>query len=289
MHRFEYFRPRSLMETISLLEEYGTRARMLAGGTDLTVGLRHGHFHPDAVIDLKQVSELAPSIVVTADAVEIAASTVLMQIIRHETMRRHFPALVEAADVVGSRQIRNRATLAGNICNASPAADTVPVLAVYGAMVIIFGPAGERRIPVTEFIQGNRKIDLAKGELVTGVHLPLPKLPYGAAFDRITRRRGVDLATVNLCCGIGPNGRAVLALGAASPRPMVVHDVDGVFSDLSVSQEDRMAALTKILKPAAPISDVRASAQYRHAMLTVMAQRSLIRANQRLEESKNYA
>lgn len=288
MHRFEYFRPRSVKETLPLLEKYGSRACLLAGGTDLTVGLRHGHIHPEAVIDLKRIAELAPDITVTKDAVEIAAATVLMDIIRHDTVQRYFPALVESADVVGSRQIRNRATLAGNICNASPAADTVPVLAVYGAIVIVFGPSGERRVPIADFIQGNRQIDLAQGELVTGVYLPLPKQPYGAAFDRITRRRGVDLATVNMCCGIGPDGRAVLALGAASPRPLVTHDIDGIFSDPKASQDARHAALQKILEPAAPITDVRATAQYRLAMFGVMSQRTLVRATQRLKESGHH-
>jgi len=284
MQLFEYHRPSSLSEAAALLERHGTDARLLAGGTDLTVGLRHHLIAPKVVIDLKRINDIAAGIEITDGSLRISAKTTMAKLVRNALVQHHFPALVESADVVGSPQIRNRATLIGNICNASPAADTVPVLCVYGASVIVYGKGGEREVPVVDFIQGNRKIDLQRGELVVAVKLPIPKTAFGAAFDRVTRRRGVDLATVNLCCGIGPSGRAVLALGAVSPRPLLLEDADGAFSNIDAAAAERMAGLDGLVGQAAPISDVRASADYRRAMLKVLAERTLARAQDRLQE-----
>ena len=197
-------------------------------------------------------------------------------------MRSRFPALAEAASAVGSIQIRNRATLVGNVCNASPAADTVPVLAVYGAVVNVLGPGGERRLPVVDFIQGNRRTALAAAELATSVSIPFPKQPFGAAFARITRRRGVDLATVNLCCGIDNAGVTTFAFGAVSPRPLLLRDASGVLADPFAATETKATALEALIAKAAPITDVRANAEYRLAMLGVLAKRAQHRAAERL-------
>lgn len=279
---FSYHRPESLAEAIDLLTMLSPGVRLLAGGTDLTVGLRHGSIAASAVIDLKRVQELRSAITVSTTDIRISANVTMTTLIEHEAIKRWFPALVEAGSWVGSRQIRNRATLVGNICNASPAADTVPVLALHDSIVGVTGPDGERQVPVVDFIQGNRKIDLRPGELVSSVVLPLPRVPHGAAFDRITRRRGVDLATVNLSCRLDATGRLRLAIGAASPRPLVVDDIEGVFLHAKTS-DDATAALAELLRVAKPISDVRASAEYRMGMLKVLAQRMLVRAKERRE------
>ncbi|MFH0751895.1 MAG: FAD binding domain-containing protein, partial [Chloroflexota bacterium] len=123
MHTFEYARPGTLAEAVALLDAHGPDARLLAGGTDLVIRLRDGTLRPSVVIDLKRIAELRPAIREADGRVTISATTVMTDIAADERVRRHFPALVEAAAVVGSVQIRNRATLAGNVCNASPAAD----------------------------------------------------------------------------------------------------------------------------------------------------------------------
>jgi len=279
---FSYHRPGTLAEVIAL-DAQGEGVRLLAGGTDLTVGLRHGSISARSVIDLKRVAELQPEIAVTDKAIRVSATVTMTRLVAHPQVAALFPALVEAAVVVGSRQIRNRATLAGNICNASPAADTVPVLALHDASVCIYGPMGERVVTVVDFVQGNRKIDLARGELVTAVLLPIPQGPEGAAFDRITRRRGVDLATVNLCCRIDAAGRLRLAIGAAAPRPLVVDDADGGWSGAE-TPADLALALEGLLQVATPISDVRATAGYRMGMLKVLAERTRARAQERFEQ-----
>lgn len=279
---FAYHRPKRLTDVIALLSSLPGGARLLAGGTDLTVGLRHGSTEARDVIDLKRVADLQADIAVSATEIRVCATVTMTRLVEHPVVARVFPALAEAAVVVGSRQIRNRATLAGNICNASPAADTVPVLALLDASVHILGPDGARAVPVVDFVQGNRKIDLRAGELVTAVVLPIPEAPQGAAFDRITRRRGVDLATVNLCCRIDAAGRLRLAFGAAAPRPLVVDDTEDMV-DRAGSASEEAAALDALLGIATPISDVRATAAYRMAMLRVLAERTLARARERLQ------
>lgn len=280
---FRILRPRSALEVMALLDEYRGGARLLLGGTDLTVGLRHGIITAETVIDLKRVQDLPSGIEATDGVLRVGANVLMADLVSHPLVGKHFPALVEAASVVGSPQIRNRATLVGNICNASPAADTVPVLVVYGAEVHILGPGGTRAVPVVDFIVGNRKLDLGTDEFVDCVRLPLPDAPFGAAFDRITRRRGVDLATVNMCCGIGPDGKAKLAIGAASPRPLLIPDQDGIFSDETAGPADREAALEALVSQAAPISDVRASAEYRRFMLKVLGRRTQRKARERYD------
>lgn len=282
MTPFDYILPRTLAEATDAWQAHGADARLLAGGTDLNVGLRHGTIQTGLVIDLKGVAELAPDLRQTDGALQISAGvtmTALSQYLRAEGL---FPSLIAAADVVGSIQIRNRATLVGNICNASPAADTVPVLAALGAGVDIAGPGGLRQMPVADFIEGNRQINLGPAELVTAIRIPLPKGAQGCAFDRITRRRGVDLATVNMACVIRANGQTTLAFGAVSPRPLVLTDETGVLADPEATAEARGAALARLAQAARPISDIRAGAEYRQAMLSVMAERALAAARQRL-------
>ncbi|MGH9161677.1 MAG: FAD binding domain-containing protein, partial [Vicinamibacteraceae bacterium] len=193
MRRFAYLRPDSLDELLALLSTHGPDARVLAGGTDLIVRLRLGHMRPTFVVDVKRVAALRADIAENDGCLSIGARVVMTDLVGDERVRRHFPALVEAAAVVGSVQIRNRATLVGNICNASPAADTAPALLVYGATVNIVGVAGARRVALAEFVTGPGQTVLNRGEVVESIDLPLPSAARGAAFGRVTRRFGVDI------------------------------------------------------------------------------------------------
>ena len=143
---FCYLRPRSIDEVISILDKHGPAARLLAGGTDLLVRLRTGHIRPEVVVDLKRVAGLTSDIAEVNGVLRIGARAVMTDLMADDRVRRDYAALVEAAAVVGSVQIRNRATLAGNICNASPAADTAPALLAYGATVNLVGPSGKRQV-----------------------------------------------------------------------------------------------------------------------------------------------
>jgi carbon-monoxide dehydrogenase medium subunit len=272
---FRYIRPRAVSEVFDVLAEEGAAAKLLAGGTDLLVRLRLGHVRPAVVVDLKHLSGLSPEIRLTDGVVRIGAAAVMTDVLGDARVRTHFPALVEAASVVGSVQIRNRATVAGNICNASPAADTAPALLAYGARVNLVGVAGPRQVPLSGFFTGPGRTVMNAGELVESIDLPVPATETGAAFGRITRRYGVDLATINLCCLVTRSGVTRFAFGAVGPRPFVVEDATGTLASSTSGAEARDAVLAGILAQASPISDIRAGREYRQAMLGVMSRRTL--------------
>lgn len=272
--RFAYARPETLADALTLLEQRDGAVAMLAGGTDLVVALRDGAA-PRTVVDIKHIAELPRGISIEGGRLRIGATTVMADVERDERVRRMLPALAAAAKVVGSVQIRNRATVIGNICHASPAADTVPALLVYRAVVNVVGPNGGRRVPLAGFLLGPGRTVLEPHELVTSVDVPLADTIRASAFGRITRRRGVDLATVNAACAVDVAGSTRFAYGAVGPRPVVVADLSGILADRAASREQKERALAELLTATAPISDVRAGREYREAMLTVLSLRLL--------------
>jgi len=279
---FAYARPYTLQEALTLLADQGARAGILAGGTDLLVRLRAGRQIPDVVVDLKRVAELRSDVSEVDGMLRIGARTVLTDVIEDARVLRSFPALVEAASVVGSIQIRNRATLTGNICNASPAADTAPALLVYEAIVNLVGTGGERKVPIAEFVLGPGRTALQCGEIVHSIDLPVPDERDGSAFGRITRRFGVDLATINVCCRVRSSGETCFAFGAAAPRPFLARDRTGMLAQPTLDPDTRDAILCDLISDAAPISDIRASQEYRKAMLLVASRRAWQTALERL-------
>ena len=284
MRPFAYLRPTTLDQTIAALVDPGSKPYLLAGGTDLIVRLRRGHLRPTVVIDTKHVADLHDEIVAIDDGLRFGARVTMTAIIRDARVRQHFQALVEAASVVGSVQIRNRATLTGNICNASPAADTVPALLVYGAVANVVGPSGWRTVPLSEFFTGPGRTVLTRGEILESVDLPYPEVHVGAAFGRITRRRGVDLATINLCGLIASDGSARFAFGAVGPTTFVATDDSGALAIDGTDTAARAAALRALFSRARPITDVRGSLEYRTAMLEVMTARTWEVAATRLND-----
>jgi CO/xanthine dehydrogenase FAD-binding subunit len=283
MHTFAYARPATLAEAVAMLEMHGPAARVLAGGTDLIIRLRDGTLAPAVVIDLKRIAELRPAIREDGGRITISATTVMSDVAADARIRRHFVALAEAAAVVGSVQIRNRATLAGNVCNASPAADTAPSLLVYGADVVAVGPAGTRRIPVSELFVRSGVTTLRPGEIVTAIELPLPARRMGAVHVRRTRRRGHDLASVTLTIAVDDAGVTRLAYGSVGPRPVLVVDDSGVLADPAAPGDAKAAIFERMFAGASPSPrSMRASPEYRRAMLRVLGMRALATAIERL-------
>jgi CO/xanthine dehydrogenase FAD-binding subunit len=274
----KYHRPTSRADALAALAEGGARARALVGGTDLLVGLRHHHDVADVLVDLKGVTDLPEPIVVTDDGVQIGPTYTMGELVTHPVIGGWYPALVEAALTVGSVAIRNRASLVGNSCNASPAADTAPPLLVHGARVTITSLDGDRTASLDEFFLGPRRTLCGPGELVTRLDLPRPAPGSASAFRRLTRRRGVDLATVSVAAGVGPDGALVVGMGAVGPRPLRAASPGPV--DLTDDAAlDR--ALDELLAVATPISDVRGSREYRLATLRVLTKRAVLAAADR--------
>ena len=290
MRPFAYQRPTTLPAAVALLTELGPEGRLLAGGTDLIIRLRDGSIRPQVVVDLKRVVELDDEIGEGegegGGSLVIGALTTMTDIAADARIRRHFRALAEAAAVVGSVQIRNRATVAGNICNASPAADTAPALLVYGAVVVLAGPAGTRRIPIDEVFVRSGVTTLTRGEVVTGVELPAPIGPRGSVHVRRTRRRGHDLASVTLACAVTADGVTRLAYGSLGPRPILVADESGLLADPAAPDAAKMQRLEALFVDASPsATSMRASPAYRLAMLHVLGLRAVNVAIARLAEA----
>jgi carbon-monoxide dehydrogenase medium subunit len=279
--RFQYVRPGTLDTALAILNESGTAARLLAGGTDVLVRLRSGHIRPGVVVDVKRIDDLDSGITQVGSVLRIGARCTMAELLASRRVRGSFPALIEAAAVVGSVQIRNRATLAGNLCNASPAADTAPALLAYGAIVNTIGVGGERHLPISEFFKGPGRTALEPAELVTSIDVPIPTAPLGAAFMRLTRRRGVDLAILSVCCTVSRDGGVRVALGAVAPTPLLA-------TGINLEDGQQQAIIAGIAAQASPISDVRAADDYRAAMLPVFIKRALALAIERLDGGSGF-
>ena len=284
MRPFQYERPDRLDDAVAILA--GGGALLLAGGTDLIIRLRDGSIRPDVVVDVKRVADLDDQVRVAGDRLVIGGRAVMTDIVAHPVVRRDFVGLAESAAVVGSVQIRNRATLAGNIGNASPAADTVPSLLVYDATVTVRGVGGERRIAADEVFVRSGVTTLAPDEIIVAIELPLPSGPRGSVHQRRTRRRGHDLASVTLACAIGADGVTRLAYGSVGPRPLFRVEDTGVLADASRPHEERLALLDTLLGDAAPSpTSMRATPDYRRAMLRVLGWRAVEAALRRRDEA----
>jgi CO/xanthine dehydrogenase FAD-binding subunit len=283
MRTFAYERPTHIDEAVALLAAAGPEARLLAGGTDLIIRLRDGTIRPQIVVDVKGIAELDAGIGKTDGGLRIGARTVMTDITEDPRVRGDYRALAEAAAVVGSVQIRNRATLAGNIGNASPAADTAPALLVYDARVVVAGPDGARTIPIDEVFVRSGVTTLARGELITAIELPRPTGPAGAVHLRRTRRRGHDLASVTLACAVNADGVTRIGYGSLGPRPLLVVDETGVLADPATPDLAKRQRLETMFVAASPSArSMRASPEYRLAMLHVLGLRGVAIAIERL-------
>ena len=265
------------------MRQYPSAYKLRAGGTDLLVRLKSGRIAPEAVIDIKAIPEIQGSIDRVGESFIIGALTLMADLEADPAILQTYPALAEAVHNVGSVQIRNRATIAGNLCNASPAADSAPALLIYNAAVVCLSPRGERTLALQDFITGPGRTALAADEIVKQIILPIPPDNQAAAFARLTRRKGVDLATINLCCQVNANGLTRFVLGAVGPVPVVVEENEGLLTSPDASDADKKACIESLMQKATPITDVRASKEYRQAMLAVLGYRVLVTALKRLE------
>ena len=285
MKEFSYERPESLDEALRVLGASGSNVEILAGGTDLVIAMRDRHSQPKVVVDIKRVAELSPSLIWDGDTVKLSATATMSEVVGDDGINTHFPALVEAAVVVGSVQIRNRATVVGNICNGSPAADTAPPLLAYVAVVVVAGPDGIRKVRIDDFIVGPGRTDLRDGELAIAIELTAPRRGVGSAYERMTRRRGTDLASVTLCATVDDAGVTQVAYGSVGPRAWLKRDESGVLADPSASDEAKAVVFEDIFADASPsVRSLRASPDYRRAMLRVLGARAVDRAIERLEQ-----
>lgn len=276
MSSFAFFGANSTQEVCELLEQHGSRAVLLAGGTDLLVKLRNGSISPEIVIGLGNIKALHAIEVLPDGGVKIGAAVALTDIARHAYIQEQYTAVSEAALTVGSVQIQNIATMAGNVCNASPAADTVPPLVVYDARVVLTSRGGKREIPVTEFITGPGETVLNNDEFVEYLVLPPAPPESFSCYFKLGRTNGVDLALVSAAClGCGDRGDGLVrfSYGSVTPKP----NSEAVENRSFTAAEGII--LDRIRKHLDPVSDIRASRGYRLAMAEVLTKRAFAKIN----------
>ncbi len=266
-----YFKPGSMEEALEALQT--ENASPLAGGTDLLVNMRNGVEQPELLVDIKNLKELDVFSADKDNGVAIGARVNLNFLIDDSKLRSICPILSESALTVATYQLRNRATLVGNICNASPAADMAPALYIMDAVVVVAGENGEKKVPIRDFIRGVKKTSLEKGELV--VRIEIPEIPKGKmGFLKKQRYRGHDLAIVNVAGIADPDKKSLkICIGACAVTPVLLEGTDELYRESSNVEKlaDRVAELA--LKSISPIDDVRSSAEYRRDMAAVYVKR----------------
>ena len=283
MRTFDYERPDMLADALALMADADGAARPLAGGTDLIIRIRDGSIRPRTVVDVKGIAEFSRDIRIEEGWLRIGARTTMTDLLRDERIRRDYTALAEAAAYVGSVQIRNRATLAGNICNASPAADTAPALLAFEARVVGVGQRGRRVIPLDDFFVRSGVTTLAPGDLVEAIEMPVRSGRRGSVHARRTRRRGHDLASVTLAVAIDEDGVTRVSYGSVGPRPVLAIDDTGLLADPAAGDDAVRDRLDELFAAAAPSpTSMRASPEYRLAMLRVMGLRAVLDARKRI-------
>jgi carbon-monoxide dehydrogenase medium subunit len=274
--KFDYLKPKTENALAAMLAKHAGDAKLLAGGTDLLVLMRDRILKPRYVIDIKGIPELRKLEYDEHRGLRIGAAVTLNEIIACEAVKKKFGALWSGANSLADPTIRNRATLVGNICNASPASDTAPALLVHEAIVEVISVKGVKKIPIREFFKGVKKTALQPGEFVRAVRVPNP--PNGAKSNYLKwgRTKGEDLAVVGVAALVANSGKIVrIALSSVAPTPILVPEAQKAFEDGGTIDEKIEKATAAVLNKICPISDVRCSKEYRMHMTGVLTRRIL--------------
>jgi carbon-monoxide dehydrogenase medium subunit len=287
MPEARYESPESIDQAVALLAA-DSEARVLAGGTDLLVQMRTGRGAPSAFVDIKRIPEMS-RLDIDSSGLRIGAAVPAATIYANDTIRQLWPGLAEATDLIGSSQIQGRATWSGNLCNGSPAADSVPALIVNGAEVVIVGPGGERTVPVDGFITGPGQTVLQPGELVVSFHVPAPAPRTADAYLRLIPRTEMDIAVVGVGVQLsldaeGTVTAARLALGAVAPTPLRVDAAADALIGSKLEDAALEAAASAASAAANPIDDKRGTIVYRKKVSGVLTKRAARIAYDRAKE-----
>ncbi len=281
MKDFEYCTPKTLREAVSLLAEKGEDARVMAGGTDLIVQLRGKRFQPQRIIDAKDIPELNELSFGNRKGLVIGAAVPCWRIYNDAEVAARYPGLIDSASIIGGIQIQGRATFGGNLCNASPSADSTPILIAHSAICHVVGPEGKRSIPAAEFCVGPGKNALKDGELLVSMQLPANKKNQGSHYQRFIPRNEMDIAVVGVGSWVELANRgkefknAHIALGAVGPTPIVAQAASEALVGQAVGEEAIAAAAEAAKAVASPISDMRGPAEFRTHLVGVLVKRTL--------------
>ncbi len=281
MQALKYARAASVDDAIRLLRDGGETARVLAGGTDVIVQARERRREIHLLVDIKRLAEVS-ALAVGDAGLEIGAAVPLYRVYGDADVRRRYPALVEAAHVIGGTAIQGRATLGGNLANASPAADSIPAMIALGGGARVAGPGGAREIPVAEFCTAPGRSVLQPAEFIVSLRFPAPAPRSGSAWERFIPRNEMDIAVVNAAAYVALDGDVVaearLALGAVAPTPLALTDVAAALVGRPLDEAAIENAATAAAAAARPISDMRGTEAQRRRLTGVLVGRVLRKA-----------
>ena len=279
MHELHYEAPTSLDQAVSLLATAGDDGRLLAGGTDLIIQMRAGVRQPGQVIDAKKIPELQTLSYAAQSGLRLGAALACCEIIDNPTVRQHYPGLVEAAGLIGSDQILARASVGGNVCNGSPAADTTPALIALGATCQIAGPKGTREVAVEDFVTAPGQTVLAADELLVEFRIPAPPAKAADCYQRFIPRNEMDIAVVGVGSCVALDGDtcsvARIGLGAVAARPLLAEEAGAALVGKPLDDAAIDAAAKLAQAAASPISDMRGTAEFRTHLVGVLTRRTL--------------
>lgn len=281
MRDFEYRVARSLEEAVNLLSEGGVRSRPLAGGTDLLVQLRAHRWKLDRVVDVKGVPELNELSFEPASGLRIGGAVPCHRVNDHREICSVYAGLIDATAIIGGIQIQGRASIGGNLCNASPSADTTPILIAYSATCNIAGPLGERTVPVEDFCTAPGSTVLQEGEFLVSMHLPTPAANGGAHYQRFIPRNEMDIAVVGVGAAVELDAdknqfnRVRIGVGAVAPTPLFAVEAGELLSGREISDDAIDEACEAARAIARPITDMRGTKEYRLHLVKVLTKRVL--------------
>jgi carbon-monoxide dehydrogenase medium subunit len=291
LHAINYEVPKTVEEAVKLLAAHGEKARPLVGGTDLIIQLRAGVRRPEYVVDVKNIADMRRISFDLQHGLRLGAAVPCIEIYENSDMRKYYPGLTEAAHLIGSLQIQSRASVGGNLCNGSPAADTTPALIALGAQGRVVGPKGERMVAVEDFCTAPGRTVLKPDELLVDLHIPSPARHSSDAYLRFIPRNEMDIAVVGVGASLTLDDDqctdARIALGAVGPTPIFAKEASQAlagkkFDDAAVERAAQLAVAAS-----SPIDDMRGTAEYRRHMVAVLTRRVLARAAERARTSQS--
>jgi carbon-monoxide dehydrogenase medium subunit len=278
MQETRYEAPKTLEAAVALLAGASGQPRVLAGGTDLLIQMRGGRVEPELIVDIKGIPEMT-AITMDNGAYRFGAAVPCMVLVENKEFGSVWPGVVDGANLIGSIQVRGRATVGGNLCNASPAADTVPAMMAAGAKASIIGPKGRREVPIEEVATGPGKTSLAKGEIVASFLLPKRPPRSGDAYLRFIPRTEMDIAVVGAGVNLTLDDKGVctharVAIGAVAERALMVPDAAAALVGTKVDGDALKRMAAAVSAACRPIDDKRGTKEYRIKVSGVMARRA---------------
>jgi carbon-monoxide dehydrogenase medium subunit len=292
--KFEYHAPASLDEALDHLSRHGDKAKVFAGGTDLLVSMKKREILPQHLINLKGIQALKNMHYDKKRGLKIGGLVTLGELERSTIVREKFGTLWDAVSVMAAPQIRSLATIGGNLCSAVPSADTAPPLVALGASVTLAGKNGERTLLVEDFFKGPEASVLNPDEILSHVSIPNPPKNSGGTYLKLMRRNAMDLALVGVAASLRLDGgkrvckEVRIALGAVAPTPMRALKAEEVLMNKEADEHLAMEAGKVAAQEARPISDIRASKEYRTEMVRVLTKRAVMETLKRIKENSNY-